>query len=281
MSFANDLETATSSRYEDFPEFEGISQTIENILYNINNNQLVSLKKLLVQYEYEVSNEPTGDKSRKLSARISSLTSKTTSSFKNINQNATKLNQYLSASEQNHEDEETLSYLRQKEAILINLVKTSVGQFQRQQKQFEQLEQSATKHKNELLLSEDSSPQAQTSETQVQNQVQITYEPVNAEELEEQTLLIQEREREIHQISQDISEINDIFSNLHELVSEQQETLDSIEDNILHYADDARGATTELRRAERYQRRSSGRMACCLAILLGVFGMVIFIGVVF
>ncbi|CAH2351640.1 syntaxin Pep12p [[Candida] railenensis] len=291
MSF-NDLEAAESPRYVDFPEFEGYSQAIENNLYNINNNQIPALKKLLTQYDQLLAELDTFDldKIQKISTKMSGLVTKTTSSFKNVNDSATKLNQYLNECASNHEDDDTLEYLRQKETILISLIKSSINQFSKQQKKIEAVEKEVKKRQESSVAASEHPGSASASDgaigsgtagsDQVQQSIQIDYEPVNAEELEEQSLLIQEREREIHQISQDITEINDIFSNLHELVTEQQTTIDSIEDNILQYSDDARGATVELRRAERYQKRNSGRMMCCLAILLGVLGMIIFIGVV-
>lgn len=291
MSF-NDLEAAESPRYVDFPEFEGYSQAIENNLYNINNNQIPTLRKLLTQFDQLLAEQDAFDfdKIQKLSTKMSGLVTKTTASFKNVNDSATKLNQYLNECANNHEDDDTLEYLRQKETILISLIKSSINQFLKQQKKLEGVEREVKKRQesNVAVLehpasssgSDGAAGSGTAGSNQVQQSIQIDYEPVNAEELEEQSLLIQEREREIHQISQDITEINDIFLNLHELVTEQQTTIDSIEDNILQYSDDARGATVELRRAERYQKRNSGRMMCCLAILLGVLGMIIFIGVV-
>lgn len=266
MSF-NDLEAAVAPpRYTDYPEFAALSTAIENTLHEVNNSQLPALKRLLQQYERDPGH----------GGEIGALVTKTTASFKNAKDRATALNAYLRTCEQNREDGDALQYLRQQESILLNLIKTSMAQFQRQQRRFEQTERLLQLLL--LLLQPSLQPQPAEQQSPLQQSVQIAYEPVNAEELEEQTLLIAEREREIHQISQDISEINDIFLNLHELVSEQQESIDRIEDNIVRYGDDARGALGQLRRAERYQRRSSGRMACCLAILLGVLGTIVLIG---
>lgn len=54
-SFSNDLESlgadSAITNYKDFPEFDSLSQSLDNNLYNINNNQLVSIKNLLQQYE--------------------------------------------------------------------------------------------------------------------------------------------------------------------------------------------------------------------------------------
>lgn len=93
--------------------------------------------------------------------------------------------------------------------------------------------------------------------------------------------MIQEREREIQQIQQDTQEINDIFSNLSSIINEQQFQIDSIENNIFSYSSNAREADTELRRASRYQKRSSGRLLCCLLILIGILAFIILIGLIF
>lgn len=292
-SFPNDLESSGAdsaiTHYRDFPEFDNLSQSLDNNLYNINNNQLVSIKNLLQQYEslHNKADEPNlSVKLQKISIKLSKILNKTTENFKSVNEITKKLNGYLNDCESNHEDEDTLHYLRRKESILIELIKSSMNQFQKYQRKFESLQQATvakyginnddyTTNSKNAIEDADLEPQLQ------QIQMQIDYEPVNAEELEQQSLLVEEREREIHQISQDISEINDIFLNLHDIVNEQQFSIDNIEDNILRYSDDVRGASNELRKAERYQRRSGGRMFCCLLILLGVVGSVILIGIIF
>lgn len=290
-SFSNDLESSGAessfTHYKDFPEFDSLSQSIDNNLYNINNNQLVSIKNLLQQYESFHNNSDVPDLSIKLqriSGKLSMALKKTTENFKKVNEITKKLNKYLNECESSHEDEDTLHYLRRKESILIELIKSSMNQFQKYQGKFENL-QKATIAKYGKLGGDQDDEAADASigepHTHQKQQMQIQYEPVNAEELEQQTLLVEEREREIHQISQDITEINDIFLNLHDIVNEQQFSIDNIEDNILRYSGDVQGASNELRRAERYQRRSGGRMLCCLLILLGVVGSVILIGIIF
>lgn len=303
MSFNNfntDLESsaedARSLHYKDFPEFESISHEIEQNLYNLNNTQLKSIKGLINQYEGQLnSNNKNGTNPSRLSGAINDSIEKITNNYKHVNELTKKLNNYLNVCESNHEDNDSLNYLRQKESLLIKLIKTSLRQFQTNQKRYESLQQNAVsqqqeRHQQQQSLIDDdehtsSQIQSQTQmspqQQQQQQQVEINYEPVNAEELEQQTLLIQEREREIEQIGQDINYINDIYGNLEDIVHEQQFTIDSIEDNILKYNDDTHGASIELRRAERYQRRSGGRMMCCLFILLGILAFIILIGVIF
>lgn len=280
MSFATpDLEAAAPG-YTDFPEFESLSQAIDNNLYNVNNNQLAAVRKLLGQYDELLQEDPVdgGIKTHKIASKVSAILQKTTETFKRINETTTRLDKYLHECELDHADDDETRYLRQKESLLIRTIQQSLEQFQRHQLRFELLQKRAIERYGKPEAPEAAAP---TQQTDSQHQVQITYEPVNAEELEQQTLLIQEREREIHQISQDTSYINEIFANLQDIVHEQQFSIDNIENNIYNFSSNARGALNELRQAERYQRRSGGRMFCCLLILLGVLGLIILIGLVF
>lgn len=285
MSFSNpfqdDIENdASSNHYKDFPEFETLSQAIDNNLHNINNSQLVSMRNLLGQYEklLHSGNDAADSGSSKVPQEILEVSTKCTESFKKINNLAKELNDYLTLCEDNHEDPDALRYLRQKEGIHVSLIRSSLQQYRRLQQRYSALQKQfvtkipANQIEERTVEEQGAGPQQQS--------IQIEYEPVNAEELEQQTLLIEEREREIQQISQDTQEINDIFSNLQDIIQEQLFQIDTIEENINSYSADARGASGELRKAERYQRRSSGRMCCCLIILLSVLGSIIFISIV-
>lgn len=254
MSFNNwnDLErtaTNTSTRYSDYPEFASLTKAVENQLAHIN-TLLVPLKDAYDATKYNNATE----------------------AFKKLNSTIKELNDYVAQTEAQREDVEVVGYFKQKEAVLIKLTRDSLGRFQRMQQQ-----------QQDLISEDQQAAQAtdQVSGQQQQQQVHIEYEPVNSEELEQQTLLIQEREREIHRIQQDTQEINDIFTSLLSIVNEQQFQIDLIENNIFNYSSNAAGALLELRRAERYQRRTGGRMFCCLAILLGVVGFIVLVGVIF
>lgn len=270
--FSEDLErTATndSHRYKDYPEFDSLSTSIEKQLHYINSELLSSIRLDLAKFEKDKTDTS-------LSESLSGQFRKTTDAFKKVNKFVKLLNASIVTTEREHEDVETINYLKQKEAIQIKLIRDSLANFNNFQKRFElcqttQLPEDGTN----LLETEPGSIQ------QLQQQVQITYEPINAEELEQQTLLIQEREREIHQIQQDTQEINDIFSNLSSIVNEQQFQIDSIENNIFSYSSNAREASNELRRAERYQKRSSGRLLCCFMILAAIASFIILIGLIF
>lgn len=279
----DDLERGdvASTHYSDHPEFETLSQLIDNSLYNINNTYLISIRNLINQYDLTLQYADAEHqlKAAKISQKISELSTKCTQGFKKINEATKKLNNYLIRCEQNHEDEDTIKYLRQKESISVTIIQNSLTQFRKLQARYDGLQkQYVGDVTNNPALEPTTDHQASG---QVQRSVQIEYEPVNAEELEQQTLLIEEREREIQQISQDTQEINEIFLNLQDIILEQQFQIDNIEDNILSYQTDVQGASRELRKAERYQKRAGGRMICCLMILIGVFGSIILIGLIF
>lgn len=260
MSFNTDLERAASNkshRYRDYPEFETISSSIDNQLHIINKDDLKQIRLLLEDKDL---------------AALQPLFQKTTEAFKSLNDSIKSLNNHIKTL--SHEDVDLVSYLKQKENLQINLVKQSLNSFKGYQREYENLlpEESLQQEQLQQLL---------LSVAQLQQQVQISYEPINSEELEQQSLTIHQREQEIHKINQDTQEINEIFENLSSIVQEQQFSIDNIENNIFNYSTDARGAANELRQAERYQRRSGGRMFCCLFILLGILAFIILIMVIF
>ncbi|KAK6457039.1 t-SNARE [Scheffersomyces xylosifermentans] len=279
MSFNNtfgaDLEriaTNRSHQYKDHPEFEAISTAIDNQLRYINATQLPSVKALVSEYEAL----PADKSGESLSAEFAKIKE----NFKKLNESVKKLNSIIQSIESGHEDIEVLNYLKQKESILIKLIRDSLNTFKNYQKRFEAAQIKHLPEGMNVSPSQDTSGGEQ-QQLQQQDQIQITYEPINAEELEQQTLLIEEREREIHRIQQDTLEINEIFENLSSIVSEQQFSIDNIENNLFNYSSDVRMASNELRTAERYQKRSGGRMFCCLIILLGVVAFIILVGVIF
>lgn len=284
--FGDDLERNDSSvtlKYKDFPEFERTSSLIDKDLNELNQKHLVELKRLLTQYgkASEEENMFIGQKITKCLAEVTEL-------FKKVNTLIKDMTKYIKLVETEREDVEVINYLRQKENLLIRLTKDSLVRFKKYQNEFEsflgQVQQpsgagagtgTGTGADASNIINQDG------GQLQQQEQVQIAYEPINAEQLEEQTLQIEEREREVHRIQQDTVEINEIFSNLSSIINEQQFQIDNIENNLFNYSTEVRGADNELRRAARSQKRSSGRMFCCLIILLGVMGFIIFIGIIF
>lgn len=278
MSFNNNFEdlerttTNSSNRYRDYPEFASISTSIDNQLHHINQTQLVVIRTVLNSLQNDKENS-------ELLEKLTKAFTSATESFKKLNKSVKSLNSIINEIESNHEDIEVLNFFKQKEGILIKLIKDSLNNFKNLQRKYESFKITVTT--SELEGSQQVPLEQLQQQLQHQLQIQITYEPINAEELEQQTLLIQEREREIHQIQQDTLEINDIFENLSTIVTEQQFQIDDIENNLFNYGNEVRNASSELRNAERYQKRSGGRMLCCLIILLGVVGFIVLVGVIF
>lgn len=276
MSFNNtgDLERVASNkshRYRDYPEFESISSSIDKQLHVISSSQLKEIRELLASFK-------RNDQDLEISHKLQALFNSTTEDFKKLNDSIKSLNNYIKSLTSQHEDIELINYLKQKENLQINLIKDSLNNFKRYQSEYETLLPSL---QPELLDSSHAGLLLSEQQLQLQQQIQITYEPLNAEELEQQTITIQQREQEIQKINQDTQEINEIFQNLSNIIQEQQFSIDNIENNIFSYGTDARGASNELRSAERYQRRSGGRMLCCLFILLGILAFIIMIMVIF
>lgn len=269
MSFNNftDLERVGSNkshRYRDYPEFESLSASIDNQLSDIKKSFKSIKKELAIIKNNTSSSDP-----------VISLFTSTSDKFKTLNTSIKELNTYILNLSSQHEDIELINYLKQKESLQINLIKDSINTFKRLKLDFNKLspiEVEPLVDNQQLQLS---------LQLQQQQQIQITYEPLNAEELEQQTLTIQQREQEIHKINQDNQEINEIFENLSSLVQGQQFSIDNIESNIFNYSTDVRNASRELNSAERYQKRSGGRMFCCLFILLGVLAFIIMLMVIF
>ena len=66
-----------------------------------------------------------------------------------------------------------------------------------------------------------------------------------------------------------MGELNELFRDVGHMVHEQGEQLDVISVNVQNTRDDTRGASTELRTAERHQKSARGK-ACCLLLILAI-----------
>eukprot|EP00474_Spongospora_subterranea_P010280 CRZ10738.1 hypothetical protein [Spongospora subterranea] len=84
-------------------------------------------------------------------------------------------------------------------------------------------------------------------------------------QLEEAKSSTDEREREIAQIAQSINDLAMIFRELSILVVEQGSVLDRIDYNVEQSMQQVKAGTTELLKAEEYQKR--GKTTCCIVIL--------------
>lgn len=89
-------------------------------------------------------------------------------------------------------------------------------------------------------------------------------------DLEDETLQVEQREREMRQLESDIVGINDIFRDLATLVNEQGEVIDSIESNVETAAVRVESGNKQLERAVVYKRCSRKLTCIIVSILIGV-----------
>ncbi|OWB55135.1 hypothetical protein B5S28_g1000 [[Candida] boidinii] len=276
-SFEDAISLEEQSGYRDSPEFDIYSDQLSNNLLDIGNN-LNNLDKNLNNLEKNLNDyNPLDDdvsitiinninKFHKISVN---LINKLISIFKNssiINNNLIKIDSNsLNGSQKIVKDK------------LIKNLSINLKKFNDLQEFFTDLENILNEKDisnfnrrsssngnildiNDLENSHKIKQQQQQQQQQRQQQQQfvVEYEPINAEELEYQRNLINERETEIENISNGIQELNEIFHDLSTLVIEQGTTVDNIESNLYSVAHDTRSAHKHLIKADRYQRAKRG-----------------------
>ena len=91
-----------------------------------------------------------------------------------------------------------------------------------------------------------------------------------SDNLQDVVRVIEERHLDILKLEQQVLEIYELFRDLATLVDLQQESLDVIENRILHAKNYTEKAEVELNEAEDYQKKARNRRCCLLLILLGV-----------
>lgn len=82
-----------------------------------------------------------------------------------------------------------------------------------------------------------------------------------------------QRESEINQIAESVQDINAIFHDLDTLVQSQGEHVDRIEANVWSVSDNLERGTTQLAKAERWQRRKGW----CGRLLMGIVAVIVLI----
>ncbi|XP_065889537.1 syntaxin-7-like isoform X2 [Dysidea avara] len=95
-------------------------------------------------------------------------------------------------------------------------------------------------------------------------------------DLEHNTYLVEERERDMRQLETDIVQINDIFRDLGTMVYEQGEIIDSIEANVEQGAHRVTEGNKQLVKAIKHQR-SKRKLCCCFWCILITIAIVILI----
>ncbi|XP_012583596.1 PREDICTED: syntaxin-16 [Condylura cristata] len=97
--------------------------------------------------------------------------------------------------------------------------------------------------------------------------------------LEQNTLLVEEREREIRQIVQSISDLNEIFRDLGAVIVEQGTVLDRIDYNVEQSCIKTEDGLKQLHKAEQYQKKNRKMLVILILFVLIVVLVVILVGV--
>ncbi|RCK64484.1 Syntaxin VAM3 [Candida viswanathii] len=113
----------------------------------------------------------------------------------------------------------------------------------------------------------------------IQEQTQMDQDLIDQTELQYHLLLTEERNREIEQVTEGIMEVNSIFKDLSQLVHQQGEQLNTIEDNVLQLHGNTQQASSELTKANEYQKKR-GKWSCILLVALCIFLLVIVLAVI-
>lgn len=98
----------------------------------------------------------------------------------------------------------------------------------------------------------------------------VIKEALISDNVADQIRLIEERHLDILKLEHQVLEIYELFRDLATLVDLQQESLDVIENRIIHAKNYTEKAEVELQEAEEYQKKARARRCCLLLILLGV-----------
>ena len=122
--------------------------------------------------------------------------------------------------------------------------------------------------------------QSQQQQRQVQQQEQQQQRLAPQSEVDFNSSLIVERESEIRQIEHSVGELNELFRDVATMVHDQGYMVDSIADNVESTREDTRGASQELRTANRYQKSARSK-ACCLLVVLAVVLIVVILASIF
>ena len=96
-----------------------------------------------------------------------------------------------------------------------------------------------------------------------------------SENLQDVVRVIEERHADIMRLEQQVLEIYELFRDLAVLVDLQQESLDVIENRIMHAKNYTEKAEVELQEAEEYQKKARNRRCCILIVLLVIVAVIL------
>lgn len=97
--------------------------------------------------------------------------------------------------------------------------------------------------------------------------------------VEQNTLVVEEREREICQIVQSISDLNEIFRDLGAMIVEQGTVLDRIDYNVEQSCVKTEDGLKQLHKAEQYQKKNRKMLVILILVAIIVVLIVVLIGV--
>lgn len=104
--------------------------------------------------------------------------------------------------------------------------------------------------------------------TETQDLNDMRFSDVQLQMVEDNTLFVQQREKEIVQIVQSIQDLNDIFKELATMIVDQGTILDRIDYNIEQTSTHVEKGLEQLQKAEKHQKKS--RKMLCIAVLFVV-----------
>ncbi|KAM5135918.1 syntaxin-16 isoform 2-T2 [Mantella aurantiaca] len=97
--------------------------------------------------------------------------------------------------------------------------------------------------------------------------------------VQQNTLIVEEREREIRQIVQSISDLNEVFRDLATMVVEQGTVLDRIDYNVEQSCVKTDEGLKQLQKAEQYQKKNRKMLVILILFVLVIVMIVVLIGV--
>lgn len=97
--------------------------------------------------------------------------------------------------------------------------------------------------------------------------------------VEQNTLMVEEREREIRQIVQSISDLNEIFRDLGAMIVEQGTVLDRIDYNVEQSCVKTEDGLKQLHKAEQHQKKNRKMLVILVLVVIIVVLIVVLIGV--
>ncbi|GAB5569062.1 syntaxin-16 isoform X2 [Prionailurus iriomotensis] len=97
--------------------------------------------------------------------------------------------------------------------------------------------------------------------------------------VEQNTLMVEEREREIRQIVQSISDLNEIFRDLGAMIVEQGTVLDRIDYNVEQSCIKTKDGLKQLHKAEQYQKKNRKMLVILILFVVIIVLVVVLISV--